>query len=228
MPGHLEGILYAHKAIMKEVRDLEEAAKELNWEDGAQVTALLDRFKLFRIVVTEHEHGEEEVFFPLMEGRFRYIAATYVYDHEHHTDLYGEIQDLLTDLGRDRSARERSRTSRRLHRQTIALNVVMDSHIGKENELLLPVFDEHFPLEEIEAMVGQFMQSMPPELMRQMGPWVFVRQTDDDREGLLRMAMQEFPPELMKGMAQGLSQVVSSQEWQDMLRRVPELKAFSG
>ena len=67
------------------------------------------------------------------------------------------------------------------------------------------------------------MSHIPPDLMMQLVPWMFKAQNVDDREGFLREGMEMFPPEQFKGMAQMLSQSVPAAEWQEMVRRIPEL-----
>ena len=191
-------ILHIHNAILKEAQEFEEAARELNREDDTQITGLLGRFKFYRSVLHEHEHGEEEFFFPFLEEKFRYVAATYVFDHNEHSGLYDEIEELLTGLRQAQGNSERAELAQRLNRQAIALNVKMDSHIYKENELLVPAFEEHFTLEEQGKVMDQAMKtimSIAPELMMQIFPWEFRAQTVDDREGMLRSWSEMMPPD---------------------------------
>ncbi len=42
-------------------------------------------------------------------------------------------------------------------------------------------------------------------------------------EGFLRMGMQIFPEERFDSLVESLSSAISPQEWQDVLRRIPEL-----
>ena len=212
MAGPLHSIIYIHNAIHKEVNEFEEAARELNREDGTQVAALLDRFKFFREVLKEHEGGEEEFIFPVLEERFRYIAGPYIFDHQQHYGEYDDIEESLTGLRTARGNAERVELAQRLNRQAIALAVTMDIHITKENELLLPVVDEHLSVEEQQAMLGQAMGNVPPEFMMKVLPWMFRAQTGGDREGFLREGMEMFPPEQLGGI----------------VRRIPELKAYGG
>ncbi len=148
MPGPMHGIIYIHNAIHKEVNEFEESVRELNREDISQVTALLDRFKFFRGVLKIHEGTEEEFIFPVLEEKFRYIAGTYLFDHNHHAGEYDEVEEMLTGLTKARGSSEQSQLARQLNRQATALAVEMDIHITKENELLLPVLEEHWSIEE--------------------------------------------------------------------------------
>ena len=197
MPVNLmQEFLYIHNAILKEAQDFEDSVRELNREDDAQIAGLLDRFKFYTGVLHEHHHGEEEIFFPVLEKIFRYISATDVYEHEHHSRLYNEIEELLTGLRQARGSSERADLARRLNRQAIALNALTDDHINEENELLLPAFEEHFSAEELGKLMDQALEEMgSPELLMQAVPWMLKAQTVDDLEWMLRSWMVMMPPD---------------------------------
>ena len=221
--GPIDDIFYIHKAILKETREFEEGVSEFNREDDHQISVLLDRFQFLRSVLKEHEQGEEEFLFPPLEARLSHSAKPYVSDHDHHSALYPEIEELLRGLMGARGNQERIGLARRLNRQAIALNVMMECHVTKENELLVPAFYELFSNEEIVEIRDTDMAKVPPEVMTNIIPWMFRSQTVDDREGMLRLAMEQFPPEMLNGMVQLFSSAVSSPEWQEMVRRIPEL-----
>ena len=225
MPGPFHSVLYIHNAILKEANEFEEAAQELNRDDNAQIGAVLERFRFFREVLKEHEGGEEEFFFPPLEKVFRHISGTYVFDHRHHDGEYDEIEECLTDLGQAHGNSERKGLAQKLHRQAIIFNATMDMHITKENELLLPVCDEHISFEEQGRLLGEAMSHMPQEFMMKVLPWMFKALTMNDREGFLREGKEMFPPEQFTGMTQLISSSASAQEWQEMVRRMPELSA---
>ena len=225
--GPIKDIFYIHNAILKEAQEFEEVVRELNREDDAQVTGLLDRFRFYKAVLHVHEQDEEKDFFPLLEEKFRYMMPTYVFDHQHHSRIQDEIEGLLTGLRQARGNSERAQLARHLNRQAIALNVLMESHINKENELWVPVLDEQFSFEQQKEIIDRSMQSASPETMQVMMqalPWMFRAQTVDDREGMLRGFQQMMPPDMFSGVAQLLSGAVSPQDWQEMVRRMPELR----
>ena len=67
-----------------------------------------------------------------------------MYDHRRHDRGYDEIERALADLRRVRIDKERAELARGLNRESIAFAVTMDMHVTKEDELLLPVLEEHF------------------------------------------------------------------------------------
>ena len=72
-------------------------------------------------------------------------------------------------------------------------------------------------------MLGRAMSKFPTEAMAKILPWLFNHQELRDKEGFLRECMGMFPPEQFKGMCQLLSGTVSSQDWSEMVRRIPEV-----
>lgn len=231
LKGPVHSILWIHNAILKESQEFEEAARGLDREDKTQITSLLDRFKFFHQVLKVHEDAEELAIFPVLERKFKYLAATYEFDHRRHLNSYTEIEDILAGLGRARSNSERVELARRLNRQAIASNIMMDLHIAKENELLFPTYDQLFSFEEQRAHFAQgfaLTAHLPPDFTPRLMAWIFKAQTVDDREAFIKEFVGRLPPEHLAGMMKFISSAVSPQEWQEMLRRIPQLASISG
>ena len=180
----------------------------------------------FRKVLEMHEHDEDAFVFPPVGDRLQYVADPYSFDHQRHVALYGKIEGTFTTL-REGTAVAKKESARDLTRHGIALNVMMDIHISKENELLIPAFERHFSPEEAAAIEQEMFAAIPQELMMEILPWMFVAQTVDDREGTLHMGQEAFPPAQFEGMASLLSSTVSADDWAEMVRRVPELSSLS-
>ena len=223
MPTPMQGIFYIHNAILVETARLEEAAEELNWEDGTQAGALAEKFGFLHEVLRLHEDGEDDYIFPELEGRFSHVVAAYSFDHKHHTKMYQGIQETLSTLKSGVGKGDGPNLTRELGRRALAYDALMSSHVGKENELLVPLFDEHFSVDEQNAMLGKMMSHITPDLSQKMLPWMFMAQSPDDKVGMMQEFKGMFPPEMFKGMTMMLSQAVPAQEWQETVRRMPEL-----
>lgn len=223
MQGPIRSVLLIHNAIQKEAQEFEEAAKDLNREDTTQVKALLDRFKFFSQILKVHENSEELVIFPELDSKYQYFSETYMYDHQRHTGEYDGIVGILNSLGRARGNKERIQLAQNLHRQAIAMNVVMDLHIHKENELLYPLYDMTFTTEEQRAMEMKINAHMPPDFMPKAAPWIFRLLNVNDRQGLIYYGMNLLPPEHLAPMMKLLAAAVTPPEWEELRKRVPEL-----
>ena len=174
-------------------------------------------------VLRVHEESEETAIFPEMDNRYKYVSETYLYDHQRHSGGYDEIEGILTSLGGARGNSTKVELAQKLHRQAIALDAVMDLHIDKENELLYPLYDMTFTEEEQQSMEQKIMSHMLPDFMPRVAPWMFRHQGLNDREGMLRYGMKIFPPEHLGPMLKLLSGAVTTPEWEEMRKKIPEL-----
>lgn len=113
--------------------------------------------------------------------------------------------------------------AQRLHRQSIALNETMRLHATKENELLLPVLDREFDLDEQVSIAGRMAARVEQPLLMEMISWMYLGQTAGDREGMLLALTQALPPAAFGGVASMLSRTGSPDDWQEMERRIPGL-----
>lgn len=223
---HLHDIFYIHNAIMAEAAELERVVQTLSQEDAARTEGALEQFVFYRKVLDFHEGDEEEVFFPPLAARVAYGAQAYIFDHEHHRKLYGEIEGSLTGLLKAGNSGDWSGLSAKLYRQAVALHATMENHIDKENELLLPIYYENFSDEELKglmAKMGEAADKMPQEFMMRILPWMFNANSAEDREGMMRGFKEMVPPEMFTGMTHFLAGQVKQEDWQELLRRMPEL-----
>ena len=162
------------------------------------------------------------------EQRFRYISGAYLFEHRHHDREYDEIEEALTALRKAHGNSKRMELAERLHREAIVFAATMDMHITKENELILPICDDHISFEEQGRTLGQAHSHLSQDLMMRIVPWMFKALNANDREGFPREGMQMFSALHFAGMAQMLSSSVSPTEWQEMVRRIPELQSLGG
>ncbi len=205
---------------------LEETAKELDRDDEGQVGALSERMRFFEPVLKAHEDAEDEFLFPAIEKRFRHIADTYVFDHD--DNGVAPVTEALASLGRTHGGRARAEEARSVHSQAVALHEMMRLYVTKENELLLAAMDEVLSEDEQAGIMRQMLGYPPPDLTSQILSWIFRGQSVTDREGFLRMGMQIFPQERFDSLVQSLSSAVSREEWQDVMRRIPQIAERHG
>jgi hypothetical protein len=106
--------------------------------------------------------------------RSPYFADTYLLDHDDERALLAEIVVLARECqGADTAALER------LRRQTVALTEHAESHVRKENELVLPVCREMFSPAEQGEMVSTMLSAFSPEVMARAAGWI-VSKVDAD------------------------------------------------
>jgi len=217
--------LYVHDAILREVAELEERARDLNRDDPEEVNALAERMAWFHTMAQAHEHAEEEVLFPAMNERFRFVAESYAFDHDDfELHVFGGIDAAFSGLSRnaDASTGARKTAARRLYRQNVALHEHMRLHIAKENELLLPKLEEEFDIAEQVEIAGGMAGLFEPKLMGEMVGWMYRSQTPTDREGMVRFLMAVLPAEAFAGLT-GMLGATNPQAWAETATRIPEV-----
>ncbi len=228
MSGPMQMYLYVHDAILREVAYFETAARELNRDSAEGVAEFADRMSWFHGMIKIHERTEEDVLFPALEARFRFVAESYAFDHDDYdAHVFGDIDRAITGLTRAEGNGERRDHSELLHRQSVALHEHMRLHITKENELLLPKLESEFDIAEQAELAGAMAGMVEPPLMAQLVGWMYRGQAAQDREGMVRFLMQVLPEDplaVITGMLAG----IDTEAWEEMRRRIPELIAVSG
>jgi hemerythrin-like domain-containing protein len=223
LKGPIRAIRYVHAAILTESEDLGAVVTSLAPDDTSNITALRERMTAFDRVLKTHEDGEDFALFPALEERFPYIAGTYEFDHKRHREHGADVVATLDALSKAQGS-GRGGLLRHLDEQVVVLDAFMHLHIGKENELLFPVYDEIFTPQEQESHAQSAQGRISPEEMGAVGGWMFQRLNSDDREAFLRDMSALLPPEAFRGMTMGLSRAVSPADWQEVQRRMPELQ----
>jgi hemerythrin-like domain-containing protein len=226
MKGPIKGVLWIHNAILKETNAFQDAVERLAHGDSTDASPLLQQFTFFRRVLEFHEQSEDRDVFPLLEERYVHVADTYEYDHRRQQALYETIEHALQELsGRD--LRGRARELGQLQERAEELGTLTELHVAKENELLYPLYDQTFSVEEQEAINARVQQEYPPEpeLMGQILPWMFRLQTPDDRVEMAQFFSGMFPPQGRPALVHMLSGGVTPTEWAAVTRAVPDLAA---
>jgi len=222
MSGPMQMYLYVHDAILREVASFEEIAKELNRDSVDEVAAFADRMSWFHGAIKMHERTEEEVLFPALEDRFRFVAESYQFDHDDSDEyVFADIDRALAGL-RGEGNGDRREYGALLYRQAVALHEHMRLHITKENELLLPKLEAEFDVPEQAELAGAMAGMVEPPLMAQLVGWMYRGQTMEDREGMVRFLKMVLPEPAfaaMSGMLAGMDEAA----WTGLQRRIPEL-----
>jgi hemerythrin-like domain-containing protein len=213
--------LFIHGQLLREANEFERSVKQLNKKDGNQVNAVVNHFEFLHKGLRAHEEGEERILFPAFEKRFRHIADSYVFDHEHQNDtILDDVSNTLENIARKGPDAE---LADRLYRQTVAFNATLHLHVLKENELLLPIMYSEFDVAEQADIIRQMAGHVPPEISGPFLSRTFRSVAQDERELLLRTLIQLVPRPVFDGMTKMLSGSIPSGEWQNLLQRIPEI-----
>lgn len=215
--------LYIHDAILREVANLEDVAKELKWDDPDEIGALHDRLTWFQMMTRRHEDAEEQFLFPAMNDRMRFVAETYQFDHDDFEAHIWEGMDRAFDgLGAQAGKGQRRDHAELLYRQSVALHEHMRLHIAKENELLVPKLEVEFDVPEQAQIAGAMAGLFDPQLLTQTVDFTYKWQTPTDREAMILFLRQILPEEPFNGLT-GFLEASNPDTWPETRGRIPDL-----
>lgn len=223
MSGPMSMYVYIHEAILREVADIEAAAKELKWDDHAEVQSLGERLDWFRTMTRRHEDSEEEVLFPALNDRIEFVAETYEFDHDDFENhVFEGISHARAGLARSTAASDLRHHGEHMYRESVALHEHMRLHIAKENELLLPHLEREFDVAEQAEIAGAMAGMFDPELMAQAVDFTYGWHSAEDREAMLRFLHAILPPPAYEGLTSYLK-ANNADSWPEMEKRLAGL-----
>jgi len=223
MAGPMTIYLFVHEAILREVAHVEDVARELNRDDQAEIDALSQRLAWFQKMVRRHEDSEEQVLFPALNDRIRFVAETYEFDHDDfEVHVFERIEQAFTGLAHANGKFDRRESARLLYRQSVALHEHMRLHITKENELLIPKLEGEFDVPEQAEIAGAMAGVFDPQLMAETVNFTYGWHTADDREEMIRFLRGILPEEAFGGLTNHLKSN-NADSWSEIERRIPDL-----
>ena len=223
MVGPMSMYVYVHDAILREVADIEDAAKELKWDDPAEVQKRAARLGWFRSMTRRHEDSEEEVLFPALNGRISFVAESYEFDHDDFENhVFEGISGALAGLSQATATSELRGYGEQMYRESVALNEHMRLHISKENELLLPHLETEFDVSEQADIAGAMAGMFDPQLMAQVVNFTYGWHSAGDREGMLRFLNVILPQPAYEGLT-GYLKENNQDSWPEMEKRLSDL-----
>ena len=222
MESPIRSIRYIHKAIQVDTQRFEDEAGRLAPDDMDGAGDLARRFDFLAGVVKTHEEGEEIGIFPLIDERVYPVSAPYLLDHRTGQLHMREMLEAFERLATMRDMEERTGLLRQVGRQAIVLNAAVILHIRKEEDLLAPLIEEHFTVEQQGDIVKAVVAHFTPEQQQVVLPWIVKAQTLDDREAFLRGMMAVMPPSVFRMVLSWAQAALAKSEWTELERRLPK------
>ena len=158
MPGPLEVVRRHHQDIMQELDALEAAVESLDPALPEASAAALRRGVVFlRDDLRPHAVGEEHSLYPAAEPLFKKHGQAVALLEMAHLYLDDAMARFSLDVGRlldgGLSREERETIVVRVRRTVYALKAILTLHLREEDEVLLPLLEEHLSEAEQEEIV---------------------------------------------------------------------------
>ena len=227
MRSPLYSLRQFHKVLRHLLDGVEKTARETDYTDAQQVQALTGQFQMVSQLLAEHIQSEDAVFFPPLEAKIANVIPNYHMDHRADEKLLGEISELLTRLQESSQADSRAALGDDIYRQVVALNSTSAHHMDKEEEIVVPLMVEHLSEHEQWALLERTFELIPVEAIGQMTPMFMSLLTQGEREEQIRTEMRAMKPEMFRAVVASAPRGMSPEEWQDLVKRIPELSNIS-
>jgi hemerythrin-like domain-containing protein len=185
--GPARAIRFIHRALIKDIETIERMAHDA--KTTADIETVRTKFDFFAHVLHLHTSGEEVAIFPALAAKVGHVIPLYLLDHEEDRALVDRAKKALS------SGEDVATISARSKRACALLAAHIALHVKKEEELLVPLLEEHFTPAEQGEQVGKMMATFPPPDMQAVLPWMVELLSPEDRVAYMGVMKAAVPPD---------------------------------
>ena len=183
-----------HKGIRAELFAVTSTAGSIDPSDRCDRAALSDHITSVAGVLESHAHHEDAVIDPVLERHLPDLASEINDDHERLERMFSSITDLGTAIV-DVASSEQRRLLQLLHLDLARFTSSYLEHIDLEERVVMQRLPELVGVEEIAAMHGAIVGSIPPDEMARSLAFMLPAMNIDDRAELFGGLRLAAPPE---------------------------------
>jgi hypothetical protein len=207
----MDAIRAIHNAFRKDLAAMDAAAYTAT-RMGSSPDIVVHRHKFYNEILAWHASGEEEQVFPAVEKVAPLVAEAYERDHRGLDSQYNAL---------DKAVMTKDRLD--IARATAIYNFHLQFHLNKEEAHLYRIFNERIPLPEQGAIIGKMAQKIPQERFPEVIAWLYPLLGNNDRENMTRIWQVALPKPVF-ATATNLIHAAIGDDWNELTRRIPELK----
>ncbi|KAL1812482.1 hypothetical protein ACET3Z_022547 [Daucus carota] len=197
----MDHILVIHKALMKDLDYLVLASSKLS-DNVAFLTDFHHRLRCVKLMYQIHSASEDDIAFPALEAKvdFKNISQSYTIDHKLEVEHFIKVSSILDEISRflvslpndgigTPGHREPSykQLCVKLHDMCISMHKVLSDHIHHEEIELLPLFREHFSIQEQEKIIGCMLGRIKAESLQEIIPWLMSSLETEDQQSMMSL-----------------------------------------
>jgi hypothetical protein len=183
-----------HKGIRAELFAVTSTAGSIDPSDRCDRAALADHVVSVAGVLESHAHHEDVVIDPVLERHLPDLASVINDDHERLERMFSSITDLGTAIV-DVVGSDQRRLLQLLHLDLARFTSSYLEHIDLEERVVMQRLPELLGVEEIAAMHGAIVSSIPPDEMARSLAFMLPAMNIDDRAELFGGLRLAAPPE---------------------------------
>jgi hypothetical protein len=195
-----------HKGIRAELFAVTSTAGSIDPSDRCDRAALSDHISSIAGVLESHAHHEDAVIDPVLERHLPDLADEINDDHTRLERMFSSITDLGSAIV-EVAGSEQRRLLQLLHLDLARFTGSYLAHIDLEERVVMQRLPELLGVEEIAAMHGAIIGSIPPDEMARSLAFMLPAMNIDDRAELFGGLRLAAPPEAFDA-TMGLAQSV--------------------
>ncbi len=183
-----------HKGIRAELFAVTSTAGSIDPSDRCDRAALADHITSVAAVLESHAHHEDSIIDPVLERHLPELANEITTDHEHLEAMFASVTELA-DATIDAAASDQRRLLQLLHLDLARFTSSYLGHIDLEERTVMQRLPQLLGVEEIAAMHGAIVGSIPPDEMARSLAFMLPAMNIDDRTELFTGMRLAAPPE---------------------------------
>ncbi len=183
-----------HKGIRAELFAITSTAGSIDPSNRCDRAALADHVASVAAILESHAHHEDAVIDPVLECHLPDLAGEITDDHDRLERMFSSISDLANAVV-DVASSEQRRLLQVLHLDLARFTGSYLGHIDLEERVVMQRLPEFLGVDEIAAMHGAIVGSIPPEEMARSLAFMLPAMNVDDRTELLGGVRLAAPPE---------------------------------
>ncbi len=188
-----------HKGIRAELFSVTSTAGSVDPSDRCDRAALADHVLSVAAVLESHAHHEDAVIDPVLERHLPDLASEINDDHDRLEHMFSSITDLAVDTV-DSDTGDQRRLLQLLHLDLARFTSSYLAHIDLEERTVMQRLSSLIGVEEIAAMHGAIVGSIPPAEMARSLAFMLPAMNIDDRVGLLGGVRAAAPAEAFEAV----------------------------
>ncbi len=183
-----------HKGIRAELFAVTSSAGSIDPSDRCDRAALADHITSVAAVLESHAHHEDAVIDPVLERLLPQLANEINTDHERLEAMFASVTELA-GAAIDPATGDQRRMLQLLHLDLARFTSSYLEHIDLEERAVMQLLPDLVGVEEIAAMHGAIVGSIPPDEMARSLAFMLPAMNIDDRTELFAGMRLAAPPE---------------------------------
>ena len=202
-----------HKALRAMMMETLRTAGCVDIHDADEVHAVYESVLGLAGTCATHLEHENEFIHPAMESRCTGSSAGVATEHAQHLAALARLCDAAASLRICTSSPEREQAAQALYRE-IALFVGENfAHMHTEETKHNPVLWAYYGDDELRALEGRIVASLPPEENLQVMRWMIPAMTPAERATLLEGIKNTAPAAAYAAILDTVRQYLSPKDW---------------